>query len=453
MTKRATKLKPIEQILTNCIVEIRSGKSTLDECLNRFSSMRKDLEPLFKVALNIKDPHVINLDDHNKQVTRVQLLQQIENTRQKKSRTITGIFSFGIPQQYVWVRVAILIVAVVMVISIIGGGTAYAAQSSLPGDFLYPVKTGTEDIRLTLASDSAAKAELNMEFAMERLKELIKVANGGEGSARLAVEGYRHSLDATIQQLQKGSTTPGLSELLDKVLTKIQNQVSTCDDLIDSDPINIQLVRDASDMVISGQVQILEILAHHNILRAVEVNADTMRNRLQQALATADTGNYQTMQQNLIQYQQLNQLSQQILQSTQTDSVQDSRIEDLTVRALEENLETLSGLSQQVPQEYWNTIETSIQMAIQLQEQARYGQQGRNGNGTGPGETGSGSIDDSGSGQSSANNTQIPGRSSYPDNEIPVSSTASPGNPGVGSTGDSGTGSGSNPEFGGDGKD
>ena len=51
-----------------------------------------------------------------------------------------------------------------------------AADSSLPGDTLYPLKTTTEDIRLAATSDAADKVELRLVLVQTRLGELQKLA-------------------------------------------------------------------------------------------------------------------------------------------------------------------------------------------------------------------------------------------------------------------------------------
>jgi hypothetical protein len=75
------------------------------------------------------------------------------------------------------------VLAVVMAIAIAvggtGGGIALAADS-LPGDFLYPVKTFSEEVRLLLTWDPAAEAELNMAFASERVREMTQLAARGD---------------------------------------------------------------------------------------------------------------------------------------------------------------------------------------------------------------------------------------------------------------------------------
>jgi hypothetical protein len=135
-------LKKIELILTDCIQDIHSGRSTLTECLEKYPSRRRELEPLLKIALNIKAPPAFQLERSYKQNAKVQLLKQIKTTKQLHSRSISDIFSFRWPSQLTRARMALAVMVGIIVVSLLGGGTAYAAQSSLPGELLYPLKTG-----------------------------------------------------------------------------------------------------------------------------------------------------------------------------------------------------------------------------------------------------------------------------------------------------------------------
>jgi hypothetical protein len=72
-------------------------------------------------------------------------------------------------------RLIVTILAVIVLsFTILFGGaaaTALAAQSAIPGDTLYSVKTRLEQVRLSLAKDAAARAELQLEYAERRLEE------------------------------------------------------------------------------------------------------------------------------------------------------------------------------------------------------------------------------------------------------------------------------------------
>jgi len=60
------------------------------------------------------------------------------------------------------------------------GGAAAMSADSLPHSSLYPTKLAVEQVRVQLASDPSDKAELHLEFAQTRLKEMERMAWAGE---------------------------------------------------------------------------------------------------------------------------------------------------------------------------------------------------------------------------------------------------------------------------------
>jgi hypothetical protein len=431
-------LKKIEMILTECIKDIKSGRATLAECLNRYPSRRQELEPLLKLALNIQEPPVIELDSTYKQAAKTRLLQQIRTARPEKSRSFTNIFSFGLTQRFAWARVAVFVVVALIVLSMLGGGTVYAAQSSLPGELLYPVKTGVEDVRIFFAGSSAAKAELNLQFAQTRLEEMNKLAISNEERTQLAVNGYRSNLDAARVQIRNITSAPTQYALLNRALEQMQNQMGFCDSVIDVNPAYLEPVREAGTLCINEQVQLLTMLAQQNNVEAAQINLAAMQNRLQRAQAKVEDGNYQTMQEVLLQYREFNQLGEQILQTAQATNNHNAEIEELSLAALAGYLDTINSISQQVPQDYRNSVEACRQVTLQFQTQARHRYQNQGDAGTGIDGPLSGNGDGSTAGQGGQTNPQAPGGTGNMGNETP-NSTMSPSQ-GTGGYTDSGNG-------------
>lgn len=70
---------------------------------------------------------------------------------------------------------------VLVLLLLVGGGTAVAAQGALPGDVLYPVKTEiNEGVRGWFAVGTEAKAKLDADLAVRRLEEAEELAASGE---------------------------------------------------------------------------------------------------------------------------------------------------------------------------------------------------------------------------------------------------------------------------------
>ena len=387
MAGQRFKLEKIEVILTDCIREIQFGQATLADCLARYPSLRRELEPLLRMALNIQEPPAFRLEPDYKRAAKAQLLQQIGTAKQVNSWSWTEVFSFRLPPQLIWARVAVAVVIGVIVISLLGGGTTYAAQSSLPGETLYPIKTGTEEVRLWMVGDSSGKAELNLEFARTRLIELSKLAHLNSNKTELAIKGYRDNLKAANNNLISITDTSILTGVLPGLSLKLKDQISFCDSLVDAGfPDNLSL-QEAAAMAVDQQIDILAKLARQDNLQAALINLDMMQNRLQQAQKQAANHQYQTMQDAMLQYQQFDKLGQQILQNAHNTQNQAAEIDNLNAPALQSYLEILAAISQQVPQGYWNIIETTRAVTIQFQNQAHYGSQDQSGpdGGTGPG--------------------------------------------------------------------
>lgn len=428
-------MEKIEIILTNCIQDIRSGRYTLGQCLDRYPARRQELEPLLKMALYIQKPADFRLDPDYKQSAKAQLLQQIRTTKPKKERSISALFSFGLPSQMVWARIAIAVAIGVIVISMLGGGTAYASQSSLPGEILYPVKTGTEDVRLRMAGNNTEKADLNLEFARTRLTEMSKLANRNSDKVGLAVNGYRNNLQAAVNNIQEITDASILTNTLRMFSLRLEDQISFSDQIIDAGPADSESVQEAGNIAVTQQINILKRLAREDNLQAAQTNLNMMQNRLQRAEARADEHQYQTMQETMLQYQRFSQLGLEILQNAQTTQNQADEIDKLSSAALQSYLGTLAILYQQVPQEYKNVLQNSQELTLQFQTQARYGYQ----NQSGPGQGSSPAPSGDGSGP-----TKEPGPpvTSQPQGDTGNTGTGTPApTPGTGSNTGSGNGS------------
>ncbi|MHB0865607.1 MAG: DUF5667 domain-containing protein [Minisyncoccota bacterium] len=71
--------------------------------------------------------------------------------------------------------------AMIAILVVSSGGVAYAAEGTLPGDTLYPIKVGVlEPLRVALAITPEAKASLRMSFAEHRADEAAVLSHEGK---------------------------------------------------------------------------------------------------------------------------------------------------------------------------------------------------------------------------------------------------------------------------------
>jgi hypothetical protein len=115
-------------------------------------------------------------------------------------------------------------IAALLCVFIVGGsGIAYAADGSLPGDPLYTVKLGMEELRLALSWSETDDMALLGAFANERLHEmeqLLKLDRLMEVDE--ALDGYGTLLDELTERvaLEKPKEGPGASIFVMEQLSK-----------------------------------------------------------------------------------------------------------------------------------------------------------------------------------------------------------------------------------------
>lgn len=80
------------------------------------------------------------------------------------------------------------------VMILLGSGVSFAAEGSLPGEILYPVKSFNEKARVVLALSGEAKAEYESKFAVRRLEEAEKLMASGSLNAE-----HRADLEARFE--------------------------------------------------------------------------------------------------------------------------------------------------------------------------------------------------------------------------------------------------------------
>lgn len=77
------------------------------------------------------------------------------------------------------------------IIAVSGGGIAYGADVSLPGDPLYSVKLVAEETRLAFVADRSDRGSIHLERAAERISEAEASAASGDGAG--AAVALRHA--------------------------------------------------------------------------------------------------------------------------------------------------------------------------------------------------------------------------------------------------------------------
>ena len=105
-------------------------------------------------------------------------------------------------------------------------GTVYAAQDALPTDLLYPVKTLSEDIRLSLTMGPQEQAELLEQLAQTRVQEILALQNQGlEPPDAVSLRLQQHNWQAI--SLAAGLDDAAMQATLERLRTRLQVQYIT----------------------------------------------------------------------------------------------------------------------------------------------------------------------------------------------------------------------------------
>lgn len=135
-----------------------------------------------------------------------------------------------------------IVIGVIIAALLAGGGTAYASQTSLPGDTLYPVKLMTEDVQTAAAWSPEKKVQMETKFAnrrLEEIKNLQEKLKNKNGEIKLevvekAMERAAERLDkaeARIAEMEEGKLKEKALEAASRLEEALQNHEQILSDL------------------------------------------------------------------------------------------------------------------------------------------------------------------------------------------------------------------------------
>ncbi|HAL61140.1 MAG TPA: hypothetical protein DCP08_01875 [Chloroflexi bacterium] len=215
-------------------------ESLLDESLERLRKGEKlepsaeegELEPLLELASRIQEistpPTEAFVGDLEKRLVEKARALQRARRRSLWDRYLTPIFSPVRARR--WAAVLTVILALVLA----SAGTAMAAQGSIPGDPLYPVKRVTERLRLLVVRDLSGKTHLRLEFTRRRTEEIEALDERGEEVEESILVELATETEETLEEIEvapEGNREILFEKLVDlterqqKVLERVRDRV------------------------------------------------------------------------------------------------------------------------------------------------------------------------------------------------------------------------------------
>jgi len=355
-------LKKFEDILVQCIEDIKAGRSSIEDCLDRHPSMREQLEPLLRIALEIREAPDVKPSPAFKIKARVRLMEQIHGrqavTKWPWSRYNNQTKTIPLRKRFSMVGV---ILAIVLTLSAVGGGTAYAAQGSLPGDVLYSVKLVTEQLRMMLPGNDVARAQRALSFAERRVGEMEALAEKGRPQyLGLAVGGYDDAVNMTLARIEragdKGLATGNVTARVAEATTRHLSVLDTVYDMVP--PEAKEAIAHARNVSETGYFHAMAALAKNNTVRAAEMNLAAMLGRLNRVRARV--GDVEAVENALQQFEAMAEFGEEISRIAQEIGLNITKVEELVALATSKHLEELAEVWEMVPKQARPAIERAM---------------------------------------------------------------------------------------------
>jgi len=183
-----------EQSLEHCLQEL-ARTDDVEASLQRYPQHADRLRPLLEMAQATRYYYKdVPEAPGGLAVGREQMLAAAAQQRARGvSATSTSTTRSWKMRLALSTRLIAVLLLVVLGTAALGSGVVWAAQDSLPGDLLYPVKLVTEDLRLALASAPANQVDLALQFVEERAGEVQALAAAGRpipGGTVARMEGH-----------------------------------------------------------------------------------------------------------------------------------------------------------------------------------------------------------------------------------------------------------------------
>jgi hypothetical protein len=206
-----------QEILANCIEDIRSGKSTIEECVSRYPEMGEELRSLLEITSVLKADDVTPSPEFVKRARR-QLFTEMQSTQAKAPHNPVKWYTLAPIKWIAGVLIGLLVLGGA------SGGTVYASQDSLPGDALYPVKTSAENIQMVVTWGVEAKANLNLKLAQRRIDEATQQLQQNREVNGQALNTVEQRFNEALKVLTNSNDTAANDAVLSRFSVATLNQ-------------------------------------------------------------------------------------------------------------------------------------------------------------------------------------------------------------------------------------
>lgn len=192
-----------ESILDESISALQAG-IPVEEILAEAPEYAAQLRPLLFAATVLADPNPRLVPEERKSALRAMYLQQVTElpsekppTFSEKAQAVSRIIRRRSTPKAVFSDLATVIVTVILTLLMTLLLLSFAAQATVPGDFLYSLKRSSEAVQLGLTFGEAQRTGLIQQFNQRRLAEIEQLIQ----QDRAAVVDFRGVLETKGENL------------------------------------------------------------------------------------------------------------------------------------------------------------------------------------------------------------------------------------------------------------
>jgi hypothetical protein len=199
-------MSDIELVLAECLAAIEKKQDTIEGCLTRHPDLADELEPLLRLAADVRAVPAVEPSPAFQQAAVPRLLNLI------RAREAAKVAPAPAAPASFWQRLRswrpsrallVRVVAALLVIAMLSGGSVATAQS-LPDSPLYPVKRAAEQVSLNFTFTEIQRAKRLLDFTDERVREMIVAARLNKPlAAERALRDYEGALLLAGSKLQQ----------------------------------------------------------------------------------------------------------------------------------------------------------------------------------------------------------------------------------------------------------
>ena len=202
-------------VLEICISLVLSGQETLESALARYPEYAGKIRPELEAALWLhRQRKVASARPGYVVASRTRLVTQL------KTETTSPVPLKKPGFRWDPALLGLALATIFLFISVFAFRSgAQVVQNSLPGDSAYQMKQTVEEVQLSFASDDAAKAELHIEFANRRAREIQTLVELDRlEDVEVAFVNYRENLSIARDLITNMEGEPAQKAVLAKSL-------------------------------------------------------------------------------------------------------------------------------------------------------------------------------------------------------------------------------------------